>query len=80
VDDLLEHRKISASTRASLEQHFSTQQIMDIVAIQGMYMILGSMIDTWSLPLDEGVAVRIEGVTQLDTFRKAAALFSTEAR
>ena len=80
VDDLLVHRKITDVTRAALERHYSTAQIMDIVAIQGMYMILGSMIDIWGLPLDATTAARLEGVIHYDSFVAAAERFKEGAR
>ncbi|MBT8412251.1 MAG: carboxymuconolactone decarboxylase family protein [Octadecabacter sp.] len=79
VDDLLTHRKITDPTRAALEAHFSTAQIMDIIAIQGMYQILGSMIATWGLPLDTATAERLEGVADYDSFIAAAARFNDGA-
>lgn len=79
VDDLMAHRKITDATRAPLEAHFSTAQIMDIIAIQGMYQILGSMIATWGLPLDDATAARLDGVTDHDHFVAAAARFTGSA-
>lgn len=76
VDDLLTHRKLTDTTRAALERHFSTAQIMDIIAIQGMYQILGSMIATWGLSLDTATAERLDGVTEYGSFIAAAARFN----
>ena len=57
VDDCLDHKSISDAVRADLEMHFSDAQIMDVIAIQGMYVILGAMINTWGLELEPNVAL-----------------------
>ncbi len=75
VDELMQDHKINAQTRAALEQHFSTAQLMDLIAIQGMYVILGGFINTWDLTLDEAVAKRIETVTNRANFECAASEF-----
>ena len=55
VDDCIDKRHVTDDTRRALEAFFSDQQIMDIISIQGMYLILGAMIETWRVPLDAGV-------------------------
>jgi alkylhydroperoxidase family enzyme len=55
VDELLTERAISKPTQAKLAAHFSANQIMDVIAIHGMYITLGCMINTWGLELDEPV-------------------------
>ena len=75
VDELMADRGIRPSTRAQLEKHYSTAQIMDVIAIQGMYVILGGFIKTWDLALDDTVAHRIEAVTNRADFERAAAEF-----
>ncbi|MFT5742329.1 MAG: hypothetical protein ACI86S_000388 [Paracoccaceae bacterium] len=76
VDDLMVRRKIADQTRLALERHFSTAQIMDMIAIQGMYVILGAMIETWGLALDDAVAKRIGDITNREDFEDAAARFA----
>lgn len=80
VDELMIDFGISKPTRAALEQHFSTAQIMDLIAIQGMYVILGGFINTWDLALDDAVAGRIISVTNRDDFEQAATAFRRAAR
>lgn len=55
VDELIVEQGIAAETLSELYQHYTVRQVMDLVAIQGMYVILGGMINTWSLELDEQV-------------------------
>lgn len=72
VDELTYDHAIHQTTLPLLEKHYSTTQIMDLVAIHGMYLILAAMIRTWRLPLDEDIAQRIAHCTDEPGFRKAA--------
>jgi len=56
VDELVENRAISAKTIAALKAHFSEQQILDLIVTHGAYVILGCMLNTWDVELDEHVA------------------------
>jgi len=65
VDELVKERGISPTTQSGLAEHFSANQVMDIIAIHGMYMTLACMINTWGLSLDEPVSDRLPaGVTR----------------
>ena len=55
VDELVETHGLKPSSHAALREHYSVSQIMDIIAIHGMYVILGCMINTWGLELDAHV-------------------------
>lgn len=65
VDECVEDRAILPATRAALEAHFDEAQIMDVVAIQGAYAILGAMIRTWELALDDFIGLP-EGASRPD--------------
>lgn len=80
VDQLMTTHRIQDPTRAELEQHLTTAQMMDIIAIQGMYVILGGFINTWTLKLDEAVADRIKNLTNHTDFETAAATFQRAIR
>ncbi|MGH1415875.1 MAG: carboxymuconolactone decarboxylase family protein [Pelagimonas sp.] len=75
VDELIGEHQISAGTLTKLESHFDTAQIMDIMAIHGMYVILGCMIKTWGLRLDDTVNDRIKSHTTQSDFEAAATVF-----
>ncbi len=64
VDQLVESHKIDEALLAELNKHYSTAQIMDIIAIHGMYVILGCMINTWGLTLDQRVFDKLPEVVQ----------------
>ena len=59
VDQLIENRRLSKAQYKKLSSHFSEQQIMDLIAIHGMYLILGCMINIWGLPLDDEIQERL---------------------
>lgn len=65
VDQLIQDRSIDDNTQSALAEYFSTNQIMDVIAVQGLYVTLGCMINTWGLELDEHVAAQLpKGVTR----------------
>ncbi len=67
VDDCFQHRGISADTLRSLHDRFSSAQVLDILAIHGMYVLLGTIVNTWDLGLDASVKLP-QGVTR-ETWR-----------
>lgn len=75
VDELMARHCIQNPTRAELENHLETAQLMDLIAIQGMYVILGGFINTWGLELDDAVAARIASLTNRADFEESAASF-----
>jgi len=69
VDELLATRGLERATYDDLGRHFDDRQIMDIVAIHGMYIILGCMLSIWPLEVDPPVAARLPAGITPDTFR-----------
>lgn len=65
VDDLVANRAISGQILDALKKHFSEQQILDIIVIHGAYVILGCVLNTWDVELDEHVTADLpEGVNR----------------
>jgi 4-carboxymuconolactone decarboxylase len=65
VDQLIEKKHLDNDLYRDLRSYFSDKQIMDIIAIHGMYIILGCMINIWGLTLEEDIAMRLpESVTE----------------
>ena len=65
VDELVLAHGLAPESEERLRQHYDLQQVMDIMAIAGMYQILASMINTWGLDLDPQVAAKLpDDVTQ----------------
>jgi len=72
VDELLAERAISSDTLTRLSDHFSNNQIMDVVAIHGIYITLGCMINTWGLALDGPVLDRLPADVTRESFEQGA--------
>ena len=68
VDELFDQHRIEHRTRLALSEFFSTQQIMDIISLHGMYVTLAGMISTWDLDLDEPIAARLPASVTPDGF------------
>lgn len=68
VDALIETHSIPQDLLSALNAHFDTAQIMDIIAIHGMYVVLGCMINTWGLELDAHVAEKLPKSVTRDAF------------
>ncbi|MEH6446073.1 MAG: carboxymuconolactone decarboxylase family protein [Oceanospirillaceae bacterium] len=59
VDRLISTHCIDPQLLKRLNEFYSTAQIMDLMAIHGMYVILGCMINTWGLTLDAAVNAKL---------------------
>lgn len=55
VDDCVLRRGIRGNTLRALHDQFGPAQILDLIAIHGMYVFLGTIINSWDLELDEFV-------------------------
>jgi len=75
VDELMDTKRLSSELLVAMGPHYTVEQIMDIIAIHGMYITLGCMIHTWKLQLDPAVAQRVAPHTNETDFNKAAADF-----
>ena len=68
VDELIANHGLSPQTHAELREHYSIRQVMDLIAIQGLYVILGCMINTWGLTLDAHVQEQLPEETTRERF------------
>ena len=68
VDEFIANHRLAASTHSKLHEHFNLKQVMDIIAILGMYVILGCMINTWGLELDAHVQEALPDNVTRDDF------------
>ncbi len=59
VDELVFERAIGSSTLRILSEYLDARQVMDVVAIHGMYVTLACMINTWGLDLDEHIKAKL---------------------
>ena len=72
MDELTKEHQISATSLKTMNKHFTNIQIMDVIAIHGMYLILAAMLKTWDLALDPDTLQRISNVTDQKSFLQAA--------
>lgn len=75
VDELFENRRLSPALRQQLELHFTAPQVLDLMAITGMYQILGTLLGSWDTPLDPDVAGRVAAHARPDDFARSCAAF-----
>ena len=68
VDDLFAERAVSSTTYKILVEYLSAEQIMDVIAIAGMYFTLGCMVNTWNIDLDTEVQSRLPDGVSEETF------------
>ena len=59
VDELAENQAISEAGLARLREHFSNQQVLDTIALHGMYNTIACMINTWGLSLDAHIEAQL---------------------
>ncbi|MBV2142147.1 carboxymuconolactone decarboxylase family protein [Falsochrobactrum sp. TDYN1] len=70
VDELIIDHRLSVKTLSELRCHYNNQQILDIIAIHGMYVILGCMINTWGLELDPHIERQLPTKFTRETFEE----------
>jgi alkylhydroperoxidase family enzyme len=68
VDELLVEHAITPATLGELSCHYDPPQLLDLIAIQGMYVTLGGMINTWGLELDQTVREALPAGVTPDNF------------
>ena len=54
ADDCHRESRFTETTREQLQQHFNSQQQLDIMVTVGMYKILAMIIKTWDVPMEGG--------------------------
>lgn len=60
VQGLLTAHAVPGECLRRMRQSFSVDQIMDVIFIHGAYVILGCLLNTFEVPLDQRVAARLE--------------------
>lgn len=69
VDELHEVRKIRPATRKALGDHYSVEQILDLITLHGIYQTLGALIETFDLPLDSPIDAQLPDSQREEEFR-----------
>ena len=70
VDELMVDRKLSRASLEALGQYFNERQLLDVIVTQGTYMILGCMLNTWDVELDEHIAAALPPAVSRENFEK----------
>ncbi len=76
VDELIKTKNLAPASYAALRHHYDDNQIMDIIAIHGMYIILGCMLNVWQQELDQHIADRLPASVTRESFAADAAKLS----
>ncbi len=72
VDDLIDQHSLSPDMQNALREHYTVPQIMDLITLHGMYVILGCMINTWGLDLDDHVRDKLPDAFSEDDFSSSS--------
>ena len=73
VDEMLFEHAITPATLSQLAEHYHPRQVLDMIAIHGMYVILATMLNTWDVELDRQTQDRLPAhVTRADFEEKPA--------
>lgn len=59
VHALLTEHAVPAECLARMRQLFSLDQVLDVIFIHGAYVVLGCLLNTFEVPLDDDVAARL---------------------
>jgi alkylhydroperoxidase family enzyme len=70
VDELMAEKRLGPVSLAALREHYSERQLLDIIVTQGTYVILGCMLNTWDVPLDDHIAARLPAEINHQSFEK----------
>jgi hypothetical protein len=60
VHSLLTRHSLPEALQSELRRYFTAQQVMDVIFIQGAYVILGCLLNTFDVPIDEDVSRRLQ--------------------
>ncbi|MDH3747438.1 MAG: carboxymuconolactone decarboxylase family protein [Gammaproteobacteria bacterium] len=61
VDEQRHRDTLSPESLQRLAKYFSHDQVLDLIAIHSIYVMLGSMLNTWDVPLDARVSRALPG-------------------
>jgi alkylhydroperoxidase family enzyme len=65
VDELVDRGALNRKTVEDLATHFGHNATLDLIALRSMYLMLGNMLNTWEVALDQHVADALpDNVTQ----------------
>ncbi|ATG48854.1 carboxymuconolactone decarboxylase [Celeribacter ethanolicus] len=60
VDAIIDHQKLPAALERRLAEVFGQKAVFDIIATVGFYTVLGTILMTYDVPVDDKIAAEIE--------------------
>ncbi|PTQ71876.1 carboxymuconolactone decarboxylase family protein [Celeribacter persicus] len=60
VDSIIDHQKLSPALERQLAATFGQKAVFDIIATVGFYTVLGTILMTYDVPVDDRIAAEIE--------------------
>jgi alkylhydroperoxidase family enzyme len=70
VDELMAEKRLGPASLVALRENYSERQLLDIIVTQGTYVILGCMLNTWDVALDDQIAARLPANVTRESFEK----------
>lgn len=55
IDDLFDCHKVNIDTLNRFSKYYDNKQLLDLIALHGMYVFLGGILNTWNPPLEDTV-------------------------
>ena len=68
VDELAVNHSVHAATRAELSRYYTDVQLLDVIAVHSVYTMLGKLLNTIDIPIDEQVRQRLPGSVSRHSF------------
>jgi alkylhydroperoxidase family enzyme len=68
VDELSTRAALDTEIVEGLEAHFGRSGVLDLIALRSMYVMLGDMLNTWNVELDEQVSDALPDTVTRDRF------------
>jgi alkylhydroperoxidase family enzyme len=68
VDELMVEKRLGPDLREALREHYSDRQLLDVIVTHGTYVILGCMLNTWPVELDEHIATSLPEDVKQESF------------
>lgn len=59
IDDLFDQHKVNVDTLKRFSKYYDNKQLLDLIALHGMYVFLGGILNTWNPPLEDTVLAQL---------------------
>lgn len=76
VDEIADSGVIGSSTLEKLGAHFDHRQVLDLIAVVSTYQMLGCVLNTWEIELDEHVEAALPASVTRQSFEAGLATIS----